>query len=85
MFGNRKRNRGMASLAAAGLVGIIVVGCTAATPVGGAQSVSHPQVRVNRLVGDPYQAGGRPTGAQTQVNPRQMTGTHPGGGGPQER
>jgi hypothetical protein len=84
MFGNRKQNRGMASLALAGVVGIFVLGCTAATPVGGAQSVSHPEARDNRLVGDPYQAGGRSLGAQTHVNTRQLTGTHPGGGGPQE-
>ena len=85
MSDDKKRNRGVASLALAGLVGIFVVGCTAAVPVGKAQAVSHPQVRDGRLVGDPYQAGGRSGGAQKQGTARPgLTGTHPGGGGPQE-
>ena len=61
-----------------------MVGCTAAVPVGKAQTVSHSQVRDGRLAGDPYQAGGRSQDAQTPSNARQLTGTHPGGGGPQE-
>ena len=78
MSRDKKRDRGLASLALAGLVGIFVVGCTAAVPAGKAQAVDHSQVRDGRLAGDPYQ------GAQKPVNARQLTGTHPGGGGPQE-
>ena len=84
MSGDKKRNRGLASLALASLVGIAVVGCSSAVPVGKAQTVSHPLVREERLAGDPYQAGGRSQGAQKLVNERQLTGTHPGGSGPQE-
>jgi hypothetical protein len=85
MSGDRKRNRGLASLTVAGLVGIFVVGCTAAVPAGKAQAASHPEVRDGRLVGDPYQAGGRSQGAQKPVTTWPgLTGTHPGGGGPQE-
>ena len=84
MSGDKKRDRRLASLALAGLVGIFVVGCTAAVPAGKAQAVDHSQVRDGRLAGDPYQAGGRSQGAQKPVNARQLTGTHPGGGGPQE-
>ena len=51
---------------------------------GKAETVIHPQARQGRLVGDPYQAGGRSQGASTAVNTRQLTGTHPGGSGPQE-
>jgi hypothetical protein len=83
MSGDKKRNRGLTSLAVAGLVGILVVGCSAA-PAAKAQPGSPPQVREGRLVGDPYQAGGRSQSAQTPVNVRQLTGTHPGGAGPQE-
>jgi hypothetical protein len=100
MFDDRKQNRGLASLVLAGLVGVFVVGCTAAAPAGGAQLVSHPSAREDRLSGDPYQAGSRAPGTSTgakaiSVDPPKdqkarkvaldgRTGTHPGGGGPQK-
>ena len=84
MFDDRKRKRGLASLALAGLVGFSLIGCTAASPAGKAQPGNPPQARQGRLVGDPYQAGGRSSEAQTIANTRQLTGTHAGGAGPQE-
>jgi hypothetical protein len=84
MFEDKKRKRGLASLALAGLVGFSLIGCSAALPAGRAQPGNPPGARQGRLVGDPYQAGTRSKGTTTIVNTRQLTGTHPGGGGPQE-
>ncbi len=84
MFEDRKRKRGLASLALAGLVGFSLIGCTAASPAGKARPGNPPDARQGRLVGDPYQAGGRSQGTPTAVNTRQLTGTHAGGAGPQQ-
>jgi hypothetical protein len=84
MFKDKKRDRGLASLALASLIGVSLIGCTAASPAGKAETMIHPQARQGRLVGDPYQAGGRSNPAPTAVNTRQLTGTHAGGTGPQE-
>ena len=82
MFEDKKR--GLASLAMAGLVGFSLIGCTAASPAGKALPGNPPEARQGRLVGDPYQAGGRSQGTSKAVNSRQLLGTHPGGAGPQK-
>ena len=85
MFDDSRRIRGGASLALAVLIGVTAIGCTVAAPGAGIRSVGDQSARNGRLAGDPYQAGTRaPQKAVRHVSRVGLTGTHPGGGGPQE-
>jgi hypothetical protein len=88
MFGDIRRIRGRASLGLAVLIGVFAVGCTAAAPGAGTRTSGDQSARYERLAGDPYQAGTRApqTAADAAGNASRigLTGTHPGGGGPQE-
>ena len=86
MFENGTRIRGGAGLALAVLISVSAIGCTVAAPGAGIRSIGDQSARNGRLAGDPYQAGTRaPQKASgSKVSRVGLTGTHPGGGGPQK-
>ena len=87
MFGDIRRIRGRVSLVLAVLISVFAIGCTAAAPGAAKRALGDQAARNGRLAGDPYQAGtraaqraGSAVGTTWHVG---LTGTHPGGGGPQ--
>jgi len=88
MFDDIKRIRGRASLALAVLISVLAIGCTAPAPGAASRSLGDQSARQTRLAGDPYQAGTRAphktTAAASNASRIGLTGTHAGGGGPQE-
>lgn len=92
MFDRMARNGGLGGLAAVTVLMVVLAGCTAdasAARLGAGIRSNAAQVR---LEGDPYQAGTRAPAAVkgSAAQPARLTvqqgltGTHPGGGGPQE-
>jgi hypothetical protein len=88
MFDDIKRIRGRASLALAVLISVVAIGCTAPASGAANRALGDQSARQSRLAGDPYQAGTRApqkaTGVSSNASRVGLTGTHPGGGGPQE-
>jgi hypothetical protein len=86
MIDKSRRIRGGAGLALAALISVSAIGCTVAAPGAGIRSLGDQSARNGRLAGDPYQAGTRAPqkAAMSHVSRVGLTGTHPGGGGPQE-
>ena len=88
MFDDIKRIRGRAILALAVLISVVAIGCTAPAPGAASRALGDQSARQTRLAGDPYQAGARApqkaTAAASNASRVGLTGTHAGGGGPQE-